>query len=111
MVQQSLSEDARERRDIHLNQIWKVAGENACQRLAQPWVVSADAEYAPPAQQVEILLASAVEEILSAPTTKTDVISNGPQHADHHFVHVLGMEGIAFCLTSGKQRDDIEVGL
>jgi hypothetical protein len=52
VAEQPFGEDPGQWRNVHLHKIGKVARENARERLAKPWMVSANPEYAPTAQQV-----------------------------------------------------------
>jgi hypothetical protein len=76
--------------------------------LAKCRMVSADAEYAKTAQQVEITSTRTVEQILALAAAKADVISDGAQHANHHLVQVAGVKSVALGFSLRKQRRDVE---
>jgi hypothetical protein len=85
MTQQSLGQDAGQRRDVHLNKIGQVAVEDVFERVAHIRIIAADREDAKAAQQVEIARVGAVEQILAATGLEADVKSDGLEDS-HHLV-------------------------
>ena len=81
--QQPLRQNARERRNVHLDQIGQFGVENAFQRGPQGRMIAADAEHAEAAQKVEIARSRPVIEILAGAPPEADVITDGPEHPDH----------------------------
>ena len=98
--EQPLGEDARERRDVHLHEVRKIAVQHAFQRVTQHRMVAADREHTEAGQQVEIALVLAVVEVLALAALEADVETDGLEHPDELLVQVAGMQrpalGFAF---------------
>ena len=60
VAQQALGQDTGKGRHIHLDEVWKVAGEDFPQSVVHDRMVASESEYTPPAQQVEVLKALAI---------------------------------------------------
>ena len=108
MSKQPLRQDAGQWRYVHLNQIRKIRGKNAGQSVAKLWMIPADAEYAPAAQQIEVADPRAVKQILAGSAAEAHIVADGLQHAHHHFVHVARVQCIALRFPLRKHRHDIE---
>ena len=86
MGEQLFSEHAGQGRDVHLDQVGQVGGDDAAQRLGDPRMIAAEPEHAPAAQEVEVAGAGRIEEIGSLAGDQAEVVADGAQHADHGFV-------------------------
>ena len=109
--EQPLRENAGEHGDVHLDEVRQIAAEHRLQRVTQYGMVAADGEHAPATEEIEVLVALAVEQILALAGTKADIVADRLQHADHLLVHVGGVQRVAFRLPLCEQRADIEVAL
>src|SRR5437667_5333289 len=58
-----LSQQAAQKRTVHLHHVWKIQIEHVANRLFHQWVISADVENAVAAQKIQIRLVIHVEEI------------------------------------------------
>src|SRR3954469_1620937 len=108
--EQPLGEQARKRRDIHLNQIGQIGVEHALERSAYCRMIAPDREHAIAAQQINIPLTLAIVEVLSLSLAKADVIPDGPEHPHHLLVEPTGVEIEALGFVGGEQGRDIECG-
>ncbi len=94
-LQQPLCQHAGERRDVELDQIGQIGVEHTLEGFAQCRMIAPDGEHAVSAQEIEIFVALAVEQILSGAAAEADIISNRPQHPDHLLVEMARMRLIA----------------
>src|SRR5215467_7550752 len=92
--EQPLSEDASQRRHIHLHEIGKFGIEDALQRLTQCRVIAPDSEYAEAAQQIEIALPLAIIEILTSAATKADIVAYRAEDSHHLLVQMTNVHRI-----------------
>ena len=109
MFQQPLGQNAGERRHVDLHEIGQIGVEHALQRLAQRRMVAADRKHAEAAQQVEILVAGAVVEVLALALLEPDVIADGLQHADDLLVQMARMHGAALCLALREHLGNVKI--
>ena len=105
--QQPLGQHAGKRRHVQLHEIGQIAVEHAFQRVAQRRMVAPDRKHAKAAQQIEIAVAVAVEQILTVPRLKADVVADGLQHPDHLLVQMARMHGTSLRLPLYKQPGNV----
>ena len=67
IAQQTLGQNAGQCRDVHLDEVGKVAVENLLEGVTDDRMVAAEREHAPATEQVEILPVVAVVKILPCP--------------------------------------------
>jgi hypothetical protein len=91
-----------------LDEIGQVARKDLAQRIAQKRMIAADPKHAPSAEEVKIPAASAIDQILPLAGAKTDVEAKRLQHANHHFVQMLGVQRVAVPFTLGQHGADVE---
>ena len=97
LPQQPFGQNAGQRRDVHLHEIWQVAVENVLQRIAHARIVAAEREDAKAAQQIEITVAGPVEKILAAAGLEADVEADGLEHPHHLLVEMARVQRVALC--------------
>ena len=73
-------------------------------------MIAAEREHAEAAQQIEIALALAVVEVLPLPLAKSDIIADGPQHADHLLIETARMQAKALGFVGFEQGRNVDVG-
>src|ERR1700730_1019417 len=71
-------------------------------------MIAADPKNAPSAEEVEIAVAGAIEQILALASTKADVEAERLQHAHHHLVQMLRVQAIALRFPLGQHGADVE---
>src|SRR6202023_2769289 len=71
-------------------------------------MIAADPKNAPSAEEVEIAIAGAIEQILALASTKADVEAERLQHAHHHLVQMLRVQAIALRFPLGQHGADVE---
>ena len=99
MRDQALGQNAGQRRQIELNEIGKVAVQNALEGVLDGGMVAAKRENAEAAQQIEVTVAVAVEQILALRALKADVITDGLKHPDELLVEVPCMQSVTLELA------------
>ena len=65
-------------------------------------MIAADPKNAPSAEEVEIAIAGAIEQILALASTKADVEAERLYHPHHHLVQMLGVQAIALRFPLGQ---------
>src|SRR5215468_11014665 len=88
IFQQALSQHARQRGNVKLDEVGQVAVKNAFQSPAQRRVIAADRKYTKPAQEIEIAHAVAVEEVLALPLLETHIVADCLEDTDQLLVEM-----------------------
>src|SRR5262249_47955394 len=107
ITQQPLSKNASQCRYVHLDEIWKIAVENLLKRVAHEGVIAPECKDTPPTQQIEILQALAIIQILAGPPLVAPVESDRFQHANHLFVQMAGVQRVAIGFRFREEALDI----
>src|ERR1700732_547596 len=71
-------------------------------------MIAADSKNAPSAEEVEIAVAGAIEQILALTGAKADVEAERLHHPHHHLVQMLGVQAIALRFPLGQHGADVE---
>ena len=66
-------------------------------------MIAAEREHAPPAQQVEVLLAITIIEILAFASLVRPVKSDRFKHANHLFIKMAGVQRVTICLHFSEE--------
>src|SRR5258707_13298743 len=94
-LEQPFRQHAGERRDVELDQIGQIRIEDALERFTQRGMIAPDREHAVSAQEVEIFVAFAVEQILSGAAAEPNIIPNRAEDANHLLVEMARMSLVA----------------
>src|ERR1700730_4524012 len=71
-------------------------------------MIAADSKNAPSAEEVEIAVAGAIEQILALTGAKADVEAKRLHDPHHHLVQMLRVQGIALRFPLGQHGADVE---
>ena len=71
-------------------------------------MIAAEREHAPPAQQIEILPALTVVEILTFASLICAVESDRLEHPHHLFVKMTGVQRVTICLRFSEEAIDFK---
>ncbi len=102
MRDQALGQNAGQRRQIELHEIGKIAVQNALEGVLDSRMIAAKREDTEAAQEIEVTITVTVEEILSLPALKTDIVANGLEDPDELFIEVSRMQSVPLELTIRK---------
>ena len=105
--EQALGQNARQRRDIHLNEVGKFAVEHLPQRVVHARIAAPDGEHAESAQQVEIFGALPVPQILALAPDEACVEADGLEHPHHLLVQMARVQPITFGFALSEQGFDV----
>src|ERR1700736_6180540 len=71
-------------------------------------MIAADSKNAPSAEEVEIAVAGAIEQILALAGAKADIEAERLHHPHHHLVQMLGVQAIALRFPLREHGADVE---
>src|SRR5215468_2585460 len=105
---ESLSQQAAQKRAIHLHHVWKIQIEHVADRLLHQRVISTDVENAIAAQKIEIRLVIHVVEIRALGTRIDFVETDDALRCDKRSVYVPFVQFVIFAKTRGDNLLQIE---
>src|SRR6266850_4616022 len=103
-----LSQQAAEKRAIHLHHVWKIQIEHVADRLFYEWVISTDVENAVAAQKIQIRMVIHVEEICAFGARIDFVETDDALRRHERAVYVPLMQFVVFAKTRGDNLLQIE---
>ena len=106
--QQALGQNTGKCRHAHLHKVGQLAVKHGIEGFANRRVITPNAEHAPAAQQIEILLAVLVVQILPDTTLIPLVEADSLEHMHHLFVEMARMQLIALDLPLGDELLDVK---
>src|SRR6266550_6863620 len=107
-LHKGLSQQAAQKRTVHLHHVWKIHIEHVADRLFHQWVISTDVENAVAAQKIEIRLVIHVEEI-RALSPRIDCVETDDALGCHkRAVYVPLVQFVVFAKTRGDNLLQIE---
>src|SRR6478752_7141094 len=104
----SLSQQAAQKRTVHLHHVWKIQIEHVADRLFHQWVISTNVENAIAAQKIQIRLVIHVEEICALGTGINFVESDDALRCHERAVYVPLVQLVVFAKTRGDNLLQIE---
>src|SRR5215475_9577101 len=105
---ESLSQQAAQKRTIHLHHVWKIQIEHVADRSLHQRVISTDIENAIAAQEIEIRLIIHVVEISALGTRIDFVETNDALRCHKRAVYVPLVQFVIFAKTRGDNLLQIE---
>src|SRR5882672_5239607 len=103
-----LSQQAAQKRAIHLHHVWKIQIEHVADRLFHQWVISTDVENAVAAQKIQIRLVIHVEEICAFGARIDFVETDDALRCYERAVYVPLVQFVVFAKTRGDNLLQIE---
>src|SRR5438874_3517476 len=103
-----LSQQAAQKRTVHLHHVWKIQIEHVANRLFHQWVISADVENAVAAQKIQIRLVIHVEEIRALGPRIDFVETDDALCCHERSVYVPLVQFVVFAKTRGDNLFQIE---
>ncbi len=94
--QQRLGEQPAEDRAIHLHHVWQIHVEHVADGVLHGGMVAADVEDAVAAEEVEVVVAVAVEEVGALRASVDLIESNDPLHFDQRRIQVPLVQRVVF---------------
>src|SRR6266404_2612350 len=103
-----LSQQAAQKRTVHLHHVWKIQIEHVADRLFHQWVISTDVENAVAAQKIQIRLIIHVEEICAFGARIDFVETDDALRCHKRAVYVPFVQLVVFAKTGGDNLLQIE---
>src|SRR6476659_5489822 len=103
-----LTQQAAQKRTVHLHHVWKIQVEHVADRLFHQWVISTDVENAVAAQEIQIRLVIHVEEICAFGAGIDFVETDDALRCYERAVYVPLVQLIVFAKTRGDNLFQIE---
>src|SRR6476646_1046920 len=103
-----LSQQAAQKRTVHLHHVWKIQIEHVADRLFHQWVISTNVENAIAAQKIQIRLVIHVEEICALGTGINFVETDDALRCHERAVYVPLVQLVVFAKTRGDNLLQIE---
>src|SRR6266481_2874183 len=103
-----LSQQAAQKRTVHLHHVWKIQIEHVTDRLFHLWVISTDVENAVAAQKIQIRLVIHVEEICAFGARIDFVETDDALRCHERAVYVPLVQFVVFAKTRGDNLLHIE---
>src|SRR5882757_117672 len=103
-----LSQQAAQKRTVHLHHVWKIQIEHIADRLFLHWVISTDVENAVAAQKIQIRLIIHVEEICAFGARIDLVETDDALRCHERAVYVPLVQLVVFAETRGDNLLQIE---
>src|SRR6266403_3831220 len=107
-LHKGLSQQAAQKRTVHLHHVWKIQIEHVADRLFHQWVISTDVENAVAAQKIQIRLVIHVEEICAFGARIDFVETDDALRCYERAVYVPLMQLVVFAKTRGDNLLQIE---
>jgi hypothetical protein len=107
-LEQSFGKDARQRRDIHLDQIRKIVIEDGLEGIADARMVASQRKDALAAEEIEIALVVPVEQVGALRLAEADVVAERLQDPHHLTVQIARVQPVALGFALGIERRKIE---
>src|SRR5436190_5156032 len=103
-----LSQQAAQKRTVHLHHVWEIQIEHVADRLFHRWVISTDVENAVAAQEIQIRLVIHVEEICAFGARVDFVETDDALRCHERAVYVPLVQLVVFAKTRGDNLLQIE---
>src|SRR5882757_4508259 len=103
-----LSQQAAQKRTIHLHHVWEIQIEHVANRLFHQWVISTDVENAIAAQKIQIWLAIHVVQICALGARIDFVETDDALRRHERAVYVPFVQLVVFAKTRGDNLLQIE---
>src|SRR5882757_975691 len=103
-----LSQQAAQKRTVHLDHVWKIQTEHVADRLFHQWMISTDIENAVAAQKIQIRLVIHVEEICAFGARIDFVETDDALRCHKRAVYVPLVQLVVFAKTRGDNLLQIE---
>src|SRR5439155_2527504 len=107
-LHKGLSQQAAQKRTVHLHHVWKIQIEHVADRLFHQWVISTDVENAVAAQEIQIRLVIHVEEICAFGARVDFVETDDALRCHERAVYMPLVQLIVFAKTRGDNLLQIE---
>src|SRR5213078_3528353 len=107
-LHKGLSQQAAQKRTVHLHHVWKIQIEHVADRLLHQRMISTDVENAVAAQKIEIRLVIHVEEIRAFGARVDFVETDDALRCHERAVYVPLVQLVVFAKTGGDNLLQIE---
>src|SRR5882724_27727 len=107
-LHKGLSQQAAQKRTVHLHHVWKIQIEHVADRLFHQWVISTDVENAVAAQKIQIRQIIHVEEICAFGARIDFVETDDALRCHERAVYVPLVQLVVFTKTRGDNLLQIE---
>src|SRR6266550_551138 len=107
-LHKGLSQQAAQKRTVHLHHVWKIQIEHVADRLFHQWVISTDDKNAVAAQEIQIRLIIHVEEICAFGARIDLVETDDALRCHERAVYVPLVQFVVFAKTRGDHLLQIE---